>query len=146
MLFREKFPRKDYRLNLQAYDRDFFKSNDIIGSTMLDLKQVFEDVSNTKRPLGLNKNYHEGYMLKEGDKPLEWKEDGNSFFVPMVSKNDEGKMEVNGFVRIQIEIVPADYAETNKVGDARGEPNQNPFLPPPVGRLSFSLNPCVMFQ
>ena len=38
LLFKEKFPRKDYRLNLQAYDRDFFKSNDIIGSCMLDLK------------------------------------------------------------------------------------------------------------
>ena len=85
---------------MQAYDRDFFKSNDIIGSTMIDLKQVFEDVSVTKRPLGLNKNYYDGYMLKEGEKSYEWKEDGNSFFVPMNSKNDEGKMETNGFVRI----------------------------------------------
>ena len=65
-MFKEKFPRKDYRLNLQAYDRDFFKSNDIIGSCMIDLKQAFEDVSITKRPLGINKDYFEGYMLKEG--------------------------------------------------------------------------------
>jgi hypothetical protein len=72
---------------LQAYDRDFFKSNDIIGSCMLDLKQPFEDVSLTKRTLMVNKKYYEGYMqAKEGEK--EWKEDGNSFFVPMNSKND----------------------------------------------------------
>ncbi len=83
--------------------------------------------------------------MKEGEKSVEWKEDGNSFFVPMTSKN-EGKIVNNGFVRIQIEIVPLDYAEKNKVGSAREEPNANPFLPPPIGRLSFSLNPCVMFQ
>ncbi len=33
----------------------------------------------------------------------------------------------------------------NKVGEARSEPNANPFLPPPVGRISFSLNPLKMF-
>ena len=58
----------------------------------------------------------------------------------MISKN-EGKIVNNGFVRIQIEIVPLDYAEKNKVGSGRDEPNVNPFLPPPIGRLSFSLNP-----
>lgn len=147
--FKERFPRKDYRLNLQAYDRDFFKSNDIIGSCMIDLKQAFEDVSITKRPLGVNKKYYEGYMWKpenDKEKPYEWKDDGNSFFVPMNSKNDEGKFENNGYVRIQIEICPIDFAETNQVGDARCEPNANPFLPPPVGRIFFSLNPCVMFK
>jgi len=132
-------------MTLQAYDRDFFKSNDIIGSCMIDLKQAFEDVSITKRPLGINKKYYEGYLLKEGDTPYEWK-DENSFYLPMSSKNDKGKMEQNGHCRIQIEIVPVDYAEKNKVGAAREEPNANPFLPPPVGRLSFSLNPCKMFE
>lgn len=113
---------------------------------MFDLKQAFEDVSLTKRPLAVNKKYYEGYLQKEGEKPLEWKEDGNSFYLPMNSKNDKGKLENNGFVRVQVEIVPADYAEKNKVGNAREEPNANPFLPPPVGRISFSLNPCTMFK
>jgi hypothetical protein len=72
--------------------------------------------------------------------------DDNSFWVPMTSKNDKGEFENNGFVRVQIEIVPADHADTNKVGAAREEPNANPFLPPPVGRLSFSLNPIKMFN
>ena len=85
-------------------------------------------------------------MLKEGEKNFEWKDDENSFFVPVSAKNDDGKLEQNGFIRIQIELVPVDYADQNKVGDARDEPNQNPFLPPPTGRLFFSLNPCVMFK
>ena len=37
-------------------------------------------------------------------------------------------------------------AEKNKVGDARQEPNHSPFLPPPVGRLSLSLNPFKMLN
>lgn len=39
-------------------------------------------------------------MAKDGEAGYEWKEDGNSFWVPMTSKNDKGKMENNGFVRI----------------------------------------------
>ena len=30
------------------------------------------------------------------------------------------------------------------VGAARNDPNTNPFLPPPVGRLTFSWNPFVL--
>ena len=55
-------PRKDYRLTVQAYDRDFFKSNDIIGGAIFDLKQAFEDCSLTKRPLQVNKKYFNDYM------------------------------------------------------------------------------------
>ena len=32
------------------------------------------------------------------------------------------------------------------MGEARQEPNHSPFLPPPVGRLSFSLNPFKMLS
>ena len=143
-MFREKCPRKDYRFTLQAYDRDFFKSNDIIGSSIIDLKQAFEDAQITNRPLGINKKYYESYM-QEALGPMEWKDD-STFWLPMNSKNDKGQMENNGYVRVQLDIVPADYAEKNKVGSAREEPNANPFLPPPIGRLSFSLNPCKMFN
>lgn len=40
MIFDIQHPRKknDYSLNIQAYDRDFFKSNDIIGENKVDLK------------------------------------------------------------------------------------------------------------
>lgn len=35
-------------------------------------------------------------------------------------------------------------AEKQKVGDGRNEPNVMPYLPPPVGRIEFSLNPFKM--
>ena len=43
-------------------------------------------------------------------------------------------------------MVPKDHAEKNKVGAAREEPNTDPFLPPPIGRISFTLNPLKMFE
>ena len=133
---------------MQAYDRDFFKSNDIIGSTQIDLKQAFEDVSLTNRPLQINKEYFEKYMLKkDGSNTLDWqKDDDAQFWINMTAKNDDGVLEFNGKVRCQIDIVPVAYAEANAVGSARDEPNVSPFLPPPLGRLHFSFNPCEMYK
>lgn len=64
LLFREKYPRNNYRLTIQAYDRDFFKANDLIGSGYIDLRQAFEDIRLTKRPLQLSEKYYREYMLK----------------------------------------------------------------------------------
>lgn len=64
----------------------------------------------------------------------------------MLSKDKEGNIEKHGLVRIRIDITTMEYAEKNKVGSARDEPNNNPFLPPPIGRLHFSLNPCEMYK
>lgn len=144
--FKVQMPRKDYRFTVQAYDRDFFKSNDIIGSSIINLKQAFEDVDITGRPLLINKDYYESYLRKEGDKPLEFDQDGDSFWVPMLGKNAEGVVEDNGHVRIRIDITTMEYAEQNKVGHAREDPNTNPFLPPPVGRFTFSFNPFELYK
>ncbi len=62
-----------------------------------------------------------------------------------MTRDKDGKIEKTGKVRIQVDIYPKALAEMNKVGEARQEPNCNPFLAPPVGRLSFSLNPLKMF-
>ena len=61
-MYRIKVPRKEYKFSLQAYDRDFFKSNDIIGETTLNLKNLIEDCELTKKPLGLNKSYYKDVL------------------------------------------------------------------------------------
>jgi len=66
--------------------------------------------------------------------------------VNLASKNEFGKIEVNGKLRIQIDVYPKVDAEKQKVGEAQSEPNVNPHLPPPEGRLTFSLNPCTMIN
>ena len=35
-------------------------------------------------------------------------------------------------------------AKSCPVGTARNEPNLDPYLMPPVGRISFTVNPCKM--
>lgn len=132
-------------MSVQLYDRDFFKSNDIIGETTLNLEDAIIDSSLTKRPLSINKKYYEDFLKPKGVK-LEFKDD-NTFFVVVKGKDEKtGQLVDNGKVRIQIDIYPKEHAEKNKVGEARQEPNHSPFLPPPVGRISLSLNPLKMFN
>jgi len=49
-------------MKVQCYDRDFFKSNDLIGEDSIDLKNIIEDVALAKRPLSLTKDYYEQYL------------------------------------------------------------------------------------
>jgi hypothetical protein len=67
--------------------------------------------------------------------------DDDSFFIDTFDK--DGKFA--GKVRIGINITPGEMASKNPVGTGRSEPNHSPMLPPPVGRLSFSLNPLTLF-
>lgn len=65
-----------------------------------------------KRLLPLNKDYYNKYMLKE-DKSnvLKWKDDNDrNFYVPLIAKSKDGKIEHNGEARLQVDIVPIKYA------------------------------------
>lgn len=84
-------------------------------------------------------------MRQAGEKDMEW-HDEESFWLPLSAKNDKGVLENNGYVRVRIDVVPAEYAVKNPVGSAREDPNIEPYLPPPVGRMTFSLNPCAMYK
>jgi len=44
LLYNIKAPMKDYKYKLQAYDRDFIKSNDLIGGADVNLKDIIDDV------------------------------------------------------------------------------------------------------
>lgn len=77
---------------------------------------------------------------------MEWDQDGDSFWLPMNQKNNSGVLENNGYVRVRIDITPMAWADKNKIGSAREDPNIEPYLPPPIGRLHFSLNPWEMYK
>jgi hypothetical protein len=60
LLFNLTHPIKDkngYRLNLQLFDRDFFKSNDTIGEASIDLGPLMEDVESKIVKINLNIMY-----------------------------------------------------------------------------------------
>lgn len=98
LLFRENNPRKNSTFTVQCYDRDFFKSNDIIGQGTIDLKKMFEHVKLTERPVILTKKYYEEVLKQDGLK-LDFKDD-ETFWIPMELKDEDGKVKVNGYVRV----------------------------------------------
>jgi hypothetical protein len=52
--------------------------------------------------------------------------------------HETGIREPMGKICYSIQLWPKDKAQVMKVGNARTEPNQDPYLPPPTGRLQFS--------
>ena len=147
LVYKIKTPRKNTKFSLQGYDFDLF-SNELIGEAQIDLKELLNDSSLTKKPLTLNKRYYDEVMSK-ADKNMKLKfddDDDNKFWVGLMSKNKAGKIESRGDVRVQIDVVPIDMAIKNPVGKARDNPNHSPYLPAPEGRIEFSMNPLKMFN
>jgi len=133
ILFKMKIPRKEYKLTLTAWDRDLLKSNDIICSWHIDLAPMFEDVRLSGKPMTLTQSYWKESLRDrlEPDSIKEWKDKG-SFWLETQSVDEDHKKSK---VRCDIRILPMEFAEKQKVGEARSEPNQEPFLSPPIGRV-----------
>lgn len=108
----------------------------------LNLNTPMEDCLLTKRPITLNKSYCKEAMAEE-TKDIKWKDD-TSFYLDCYGMKD-GKKSLGGKVRVTLDIFPMEKAKLNEVGSARQEPNHSPFCPPPIGRISFTLNPFKMF-
>ena len=51
-----------------------------------------------------------------------------------------------GKLLLSIQLVPVECVPQLPAGAGRSEPNKNPTLPKPVGRLKFSLNPFKMLS
>ncbi|CAM9371706.1 unnamed protein product, partial [Hapterophycus canaliculatus] len=54
---------------------------------------------------------------------------------------EAGTIERMGKLLISLELLPKEAADAQPVGSGRNDPNQNPYLPPPAGRMKFSFNP-----
>lgn len=83
---------------------------------------------------------------KEGETPFVFDKDDNSkFYLTTFSPADpEKKKPIK--IALDLRCVPREYADMNKVGAARGDPNVEPNLPPPEGRITLSLNPFKMLN
>ena len=94
----------------------------------------------TNRTITIGKTYPGNF----GRMKLKWHNE-DSFYVPACAIDKKtGKPKVNGYVRISIKIVPQTDADISKLGHGRDNPNHDPFCPPPVGRIQFTMNPIKM--
>ena len=138
-------PRDKYDLSLQVFDSDIFSKDDFICGGRINLYEIINDANRLDLPIKFNKDYFES-LPQEKKNGLNivfdnYDEEGNNFWIQLEKQGKQG-----GRVLCSIEIVPQWYAERYPVGIGRSEPNINPYLPPPTGRISFTLNPFSMLN
>lgn len=63
---------KDYKFNLQCYDRDFLSSNELIGEATIKLKKLVNDCKLVKRPMCFDKKYHKDLFDRKEMTELEF--------------------------------------------------------------------------
>jgi len=106
--------RKGYNYTVQMYDRDLFKSNDLIGEAQINLKQMIDDCSLTKNCIQLNKKYYNDTLKKTQafkNKNLQFTDDDESrFWVEMNKKDKNNRLSKTGIVKMQIDVVPLEMA------------------------------------
>jgi len=141
-------PRVNNRLTLHCYDKDIFSRDDFISGAVLDLTDLMKIPKDLDVPIALTKEYVESVKGDEKNKyrSLEFltgeeDKEKNKFWIQCYQKNEKA-----GRILCSLEILPMWKAEINKVGKGRKEPNQFPYLPPPVGRFQWSLNPFKMLN
>ena len=144
MLIPIEIPRDKYNLTIQVFDNDILSKDDYICGGRINLYQILNDVNILDIPLQLNSDYYNSLPKeKQTLTNVEFiKEDDLDKFWIQLEK--QGKKE--GRVLCSLEIVPKWYAELHPVGKGRDEPNMNPYLPPPVGRIKFTMNPFKLLN
>ena len=139
-----EFPRDKFDLTLQTFDNDILSRDDFICGARLNISQILNDVNTLDLPLKFSSEYYKNLPIeKKVISNIEFvgrdeDEEGVKFWVQMEKDGVKG-----GRVLCSLEVVPQWYADLYPVGKGREEPNVNPYLPPPVGRIKFTLNPIT---
>ena len=76
-----------------------------------------------------------------GDAVLEFEKD-DTFWLTTTSQKDNKPVKI----RLDLRILPISAAKQCAVGTGRNEPNLDPYLTHPVGRIAFTMNPCKMID
>jgi len=140
-------PRQNNLLHLQVFDNDFFSFDDYISGIALDIGRLIREVYQLDVPVKFSKDYWKA--LSDADRKgveISFHADDDEKFWLNCSRQGTNGMEKGGKVLISLEILPHWKAQICKVGKGREEPNINPYLPPPLGRFDWSLNPFKMLN
>lgn len=133
-------------LQIQVFDKDIFSADDYICSGVINLKQILDQIYLLDIPISFTQKLWDQLELSDEESNLiEWESD-SEFWIKCSRTDEFGQQVKAGAVMCSLEILPIWKADMTKVGKGRDEPNCNPYLPPPVGRISFSLNPITMIN
>ena len=132
-------------LSLQVYDKDIFSPDDFICNANINLKSFLSQIYDLDVPFKLTKKYYKSLNLSKEEQALFEFEEEEKFWVNCETiQTEDNKDKKVGGILCSLEILPMWKADQVKVGTGRDEPNCNPYLPPPEGRISWSWNPCVL--
>ena len=155
MLLPLKLPIQRPTLTIQVYDKDIFSSDDYMCGATINMKDIVNIPKLLDMPVSLTSDFYDD-LSKEEKETLgeieflspEDDEDGIKFWVQCYKGRKESGVrgEKSGRVMCSLEILPKAIADLDVVGKGRDEPNVNPYLPPPVGRIQFTLNPFKMMN
>jgi len=107
------------RFVVQLWDMDIFSANDAICEGVLNLKQLLRYAHKLKDRVR---------YMQNGSEKIE--------IVDLYHPNE--KHESQGKCFLSFEVMPASEASQLPAGIGRSEPNTNPALPPPEGRMKLS--------
>eukprot|EP00479_Gromia_sphaerica_P012959 TRINITY_DN702_c0_g1_i3.p1 TRINITY_DN702_c0_g1~~TRINITY_DN702_c0_g1_i3.p1 ORF type:complete len:172 (+),score=42.62 TRINITY_DN702_c0_g1_i3:333-848(+) len=111
------------RLRMQVWDRDLFSANDAICEANISLLGLMKQAFKKKKPVTVR-------GLDDDGKPSSdfWIED---------MPNPQGEI-TTARIKVSVEILPQATAQQMPAGLGRSDPNMNPTLPEPEGRLHFT--------
>lgn len=130
--------KSNFQLMLQLWDRDFFSSNAFIG----DASMNFSDIAREAWETGTR-------VQKQGSLDIQerlTRREIPKFWVDFKSVDKNGKEAKAGRAQISFELVPDARAKACPVGEGRNEPNIDPPLPKPDGRMEWTFNPIKMMS
>jgi len=127
-LFPVTLPHHENRITFQIWDKELLTTNDYISEATLDFNFEAESAFTTDRTVKV--------YAKDSK--------NNEKFWIKCEKSKGAKLEDCGKILVSFEIVPKELATLCPVGHGRSSPNQNPFLPPPIGRIHWSWNPFTL--
>eukprot|EP00475_Leptophrys_vorax_P037444 TRINITY_DN645_c0_g2_i3.p1 TRINITY_DN645_c0_g2~~TRINITY_DN645_c0_g2_i3.p1 ORF type:complete len:555 (+),score=164.61 TRINITY_DN645_c0_g2_i3:318-1982(+) len=130
MKFPVQLPMKLAHFSIQIWDMDFFSANDSICEANLNLRSFFEKAYKIKDRIKLVRDNKDRFWIDDLRHP-----------------NEPGK--VQGQVEVSFELLPKALLTQLPAGDGRSDPNMNPVLPPPEGRLEWMklfMNPFALLK
>jgi hypothetical protein len=112
------------RLRLAIYDKNLFSADEAIGEKSFPLDGLLLR--------GLSTGHRSLYVV-DGE------QDFDLCDLKIATKTKEQESSLKPKMKLRMELVPKILADELKAARGRAEPNQNPFLPEPEGRIQWSL-------
>jgi len=120
---------KRTQLSFSMWDQDIFTANDSIGECNISLDLLLR----------------QAYLKRETNPKITLRASKTKrFWLNMMHSNWPD--EIQGKLQVSIEIMTAEEGAKVPAGLGRGDPNMNPYLPPPEGRFLWTLNPFSLLR